>query len=193
MSLTRMTLRPSVSTSCLSRTWSPRAAARRLRLALGELGAGDAQQHARLLEAGHRVPGRRTAALPRLTHEGGHARVRLPGADDQVVQRAGGLALDVAHGAAEQLAQVEHRLTSFASDPRGRLGHSKNLSSTERPAPGGQQRSGAPHSSESFSTAHRRDRVSAVSGKTLIRCACSTRWRLWTFPGNGLYVCWSLT
>ena len=50
-----------------------------LRGVVVERGGGDAQQHARLLEAGDGVPGRAQAAVAPLEDERGHARVLLPG------------------------------------------------------------------------------------------------------------------
>ena len=163
MSLTRMTLRPSVSTSCLSRNVAERWSSSGLELTLGELGGRDAQQQARLLEAADGVP-RRVQGLAAPAHaDGGHARVGLSGVDHQVVERPGGLVLDVLDGAAEQLAQVEHRphllrVTSRSPDiqkpPVG-----------EAPCA---QRGGAILTRPSFSTTHRRGQGLSRFGQNLV-------------------------
>jgi hypothetical protein len=56
----------------------------------------------------HRMPVQEDLAAVRLDHDSGHGRIPIADGDDQVGDRSDRLAVLVAHGTADRLAQIEH-------------------------------------------------------------------------------------
>ena len=78
------------------------------------------QARAGVVQRLDRRPGQEDAPSPRLDHEARDRRVAVADGDDQVRDLADRLALPIAHGPTDRLAQVEHAATSGRADPRRR-------------------------------------------------------------------------
>ena len=137
--MTRTTLRPSMSTICLSmRSARSRISSGRW-LELVDVDRGRAEARAADVERLDRRPGQEDPPPVRLDDEPGHGRIAVADRDDQVGDLADRIALPVADGPADHLAQVEHL------PPRGGIHPARRWRAPDgrRPSEGGRDRCGS--------------------------------------------------
>jgi hypothetical protein len=77
-------------------------------LELADVDGGGAKSGAAGVQGGHRLPVQEDLAAVRLDDDSGHGRIPIADGDDQVGNRSDRLAVLVAHGPADRLAQIEH-------------------------------------------------------------------------------------